>query len=129
MSGQFNFFFRILSRLYVRSMFLMKRLHLTHSYALAPLSIISDKSFLMSSNHLRFGLPLLLFLGTSITITLTPTYRSSLLNMPTPLQPTFLHFFGYFSPLLSFLILAGLVTPLRSVELLPDITVPVLRKH
>ena len=35
---------------------------------------LSDKSFLMLSKHLRFGLPLLLFPGTSITITLLPTF-------------------------------------------------------
>ena len=34
----------------------------------------------MLSNHLRCGLPLLLFPGTSITITLLPTYSSSLFN-------------------------------------------------
>ena len=53
----------------------------------------------MLSNHLRFGLPLLLFPGTSIAITLLPTYSSSQ-NMPIPLQPTFLHFLGYLSHLL-----------------------------
>ena len=55
----------------------------------------------MLSNHLRFGLPLVLFPGTSITITLLPTYSSSLLNafISIPLQPTFLHFLGYFSQL------------------------------
>ena len=64
--------------------------------ALPPLTIFSDKSFLMLSNHLRFGLPLFLSPGTSITITLLPTYSSSHLNT---LQPTFLHFLGYFSHL------------------------------
>ena len=46
----------------------------------SPDSSLSDKSFLMLSNHLRFGLPLLLFHSTSITITLLPTHSSCLLN-------------------------------------------------
>ena len=62
-----------------------------NSLALPPLTIVSDKSFLMS-NHLRFGLPLLLFPGTSTTITLLPTYSSSLLNTCSYHLPTFLHF-------------------------------------
>ena len=51
--------------------------------------------------HVRFGLPLLLFLDTSITSTLLPTHYYSLLNtcMPIPLQPSFLHDLGYFSHL------------------------------
>ena len=54
-------------------------LHLAQSWSSSPDSYVSGKSFLMLSNHLRFG-PLLLFPGTSITITLLPTYSSSLLN-------------------------------------------------
>ena len=91
---------------------------------------LSDKSFLMLSNHLRFGLPLVLFPGTSITITLLPTYFSSLLNacMPIPLQSTFLHFLGYISPtfvvplILSLLILSSLVTPLIHLNILISTT-------
>ena len=72
-----QFFFRILSHFYVGSMF---RFHLSRSCSSSPDNSLSDKSFLMLSNHVRFGLPLRLFPGTSITITLLPTYSSSLLN-------------------------------------------------
>ena len=65
---------------YVGSMFLLRRLNVTRSCASSPDNSLSDKSFLMLSNHLRFGLPLLLFPGISITITLLPMYSSSLLN-------------------------------------------------
>ena len=46
-----------------------------------PDSFLSDKSFLMLSNHLRFGLPLLLFPGTSITITLFQTFCEYLMSV------------------------------------------------
>ena len=49
-------------------------------YRFTPDISLSDTSFLMLSNHLRFGLPFLRLPGTSITITLLPTYSSSLLN-------------------------------------------------
>ena len=52
------FFFRILSHFYVGSMFLMRRLHLAWSWAFSPDN--SLRQVLMLSNHLRFGLPLLL---------------------------------------------------------------------
>ena len=58
----------------------MRLFHLARSCASSLDNYLSDKSFLMLSNHLRFGLPLLLFPGTSIAITLLPTYPSSLLN-------------------------------------------------
>ena len=45
----------------VGSMCLVRRLHLARSCASSPDNVLSDKSFLMLSNHLRFGLPLLLF--------------------------------------------------------------------
>ena len=74
-------FLRIRSHFYVGSMFLMRRLHWTRSCASSPDNSLSDESFLMLSNHLRFSLPILLSLGTFITITLLPTYSSSsLLN-------------------------------------------------
>ena len=72
----------------------MRRLHLAWPCASSPENSLSDKSFLMLSHHLRFGLPFLLFPGTSITITLLATYSFSQ-YMPTPLQPTFLHFIGH----------------------------------
>ena len=74
------FFVGILSHFYVGSMFAMKCFHLIRSCASSLDNSLSDKFLLMFSNHLRFGLPLLLFPGTSITITLLPTYSSSLLN-------------------------------------------------
>ena len=89
-----------------------------------PEKSLSDKSSLMLSNHLRFGPPLLLFPGTSITITLLPTYSFSLLNTRQyyfnllycaflDISPTFV------VPLiLSFLILSSLVTPLIRLNIL-----------
>ena len=74
------FFFFIFSQFYVGSMCLMRRLHLGRSCMSSSDNPLSDKSFLMLSNHLRFGLPLLLFPGISIPITLFPTYSSSLLE-------------------------------------------------
>ena len=48
-------FFCIFSHFCVGSMCLMRRLHLTRSCASSPDSSISNKSFLMLSNHLHFG--------------------------------------------------------------------------
>ena len=61
-------------------MCLVRRLHLDRSCASSSDNPLSDKSFLMLSIHLRFGLPLLLFPDTSIPNTLFPTYSSSLLE-------------------------------------------------
>ena len=107
---------------YVGSMFLMRRFHLIRQCCSSPDSSLSDKSFLMLSNHLYFGLPLLLFHGTSITITLLPTHYSSLLNTCSYhfklFSCTFLDIFPTFSiPLiLSFPILFSLVTPLIHLD-------------
>ena len=46
------------------------RLHLTRFCTSSHDNSLSDKSFLMLSNHLCFGLPLLLFPGTSIMISI-----------------------------------------------------------
>ena len=54
------------------SMFLMRRFPLTRHCASSPDSSLSDKSFLVLSNHFRFGLPLLLFHDTSIAIIIYP---------------------------------------------------------
>ena len=54
-SNSRTFFLRIHSYFYVGSMFRMRRLHLTRSWASSPDNSLSDKSFLMLSNHLRFG--------------------------------------------------------------------------
>ena len=78
------------------SMFLIGRLQLAKSCASSPHSSFSDKLFLMLSNHLRLGLPLVL----------SPAPPSPSLSCPRilllfnwyisiPLQPTFLHFLGY----------------------------------
>ena len=72
--------FLIFSHFYVGSMCLMRLLHLARSCVSSLDNSFSDKSFPMVSIHLRFGLPLLLFPGTSIPIPLLPTYSSSLLN-------------------------------------------------
>ena len=91
--------FHIFSYFYVGSMCLMRRLHLARSCASSLDNSLSDKSFLILLNHLRFGLHLLLFPGTSIPITLLPIFVFSSQYMPIPLQPTFLHFLRYFSHL------------------------------
>ena len=51
------FFFFILSHLYVGSTFLMKCLHWTRSCTSSPDISLSDKSYLMLSNHLPFFSP------------------------------------------------------------------------
>ena len=123
------FFSLIFSHFYVGSMCLMRRLHLARSCASFLDNPLFDKSFLMLSNHLRFGLPLLLFPGTSIPTTLLPTYSSSLLNTCpyhfNLLSCTFLDISPTFVvPLiLSFLILSSLVTtPLIHLNILISAT-------
>ena len=119
-SNSRTFFLRIHSHFYVGSMFRMRRLHLTRSCASSPDNSLSDKSFLMLCNHLRFGLLLLLFPGTCITITLFPTqpYYYSLLNTCSChinlLSCTFLDISPTFvvTLILSFLIPSSLVTAL-----------------
>ena len=115
--------FLIFSHFYVGSMCLMRRLHLARSWASSLDNSLSDKSFLILSNHLRFGLPLLLFPSTSIAITLLPTYSSSLLNTCL-LSCTFLDISPTFVvPLiLYFLILSSLVTPLIHLNILISTT-------
>ena len=106
----------------------MRRLHLARSCVSSLDNSLFDKSFLMLSNHLRFGLPLLLFPDISITITLLPTCSSSLLSIcPYPfylLSCTFLDISPTFVvPLiLSFLILSSLVTPLIHLNILISAT-------
>ena len=90
----FFFFFFIFSHFYVGSMCLVRRLHLDRSCASSSDNPLSDKSFLMLSIHLRFGLPLLLFPGTSIPNTLFPTYSSSLYVYHGLIGLTFSHLHG-----------------------------------
>ena len=122
------FLFRIFSHFDARSMCLLRCLHLARSCASFLDNSLSDKSFLMLSKHLRFGLPLLLFLGTSIPVTLLPKYSSSLLNTCpyhfNLLSCTFLDISPTFVvPLiLSFLILSSLVTPLIHLNILISAT-------
>ena len=80
------FFFRIFSHFYIGSIMFMRRIHWTRSCAPSPDNSLSDKSFLMLSNHLLFGLPLLRCPGTSITITLAHVLFFSSQYMPIPLQ-------------------------------------------
>ena len=95
----FFFFFRILSHFYVGSMCLMRRLHWTWSCASSPDSSLSDKSFLMLSNHLLWSsspsFPRHLHRHHSLAY----VFVFSSQYVPIPLQPTFLHFLGYFSHL------------------------------
>ena len=51
----------------------MRRLHLARSCASSLDNYLTDKSSLMLSNHLLFGLPLFVSPGTSITVTPVPT--------------------------------------------------------
>ena len=130
--GIFFFFFRILSHFYVVSMFLMRCLHLARSCASSPDNSLSDKSFLVLSNHLRFGLPLFLFPGTSIPITRLLTYSSSILNTcPYHFNLLSCTFFDisptFVVPLiLSFLILSSLVTPLIHLDMYPHFHIQLL---
>ena len=122
------FFFFIFSHFYVGSMCLVTRLHLGRSCASSPDNPLSDKSFLVLSSHLRFGLPLLLFPGTSIPVTLLPMYSSSLLETCpyhfNLLSCTFLDISltSVFPLILSFLILSILVTPLIHFNILISAT-------
>ena len=122
------FFSSSFSHFYVGSMCLMIRLHLSRSFASFLDNSLSDKSFLMLSNNLRFGLPLLPFPGTFIPITLLPTYSSSLLNTCpyhfNLLSCTFLDISPTFVvPLiLSFLILSSLAIPLIHLNILISAT-------
>ena len=113
---------------YLGSTFLMSRFPLIRHCVSSPGSSLSDKSFLMLSNHLRFGLPLLLSHGTSITITLLSTHSSSLLNTcPYHFKVLSCTFFDI-SPtfaipvILSFLILSSFVTPLIHLNTLISAT-------
>ena len=54
-------FFRIVSHFYVGSLIVMPPF--TGSCASSPDNSLSEKSFMMLSNHLRFGLPLILSLA------------------------------------------------------------------
>ena len=117
----------IFSHFHVGSMSLTRRLHFAWSCASSLDNSLSNKLFLMLSNHLRFGLPLLLFPGTSIPITLLPTYSSLLNTCPyhfNLLSCTFLDIAPTFVvPLiLSFLILSSLVTPLIHLNILISAT-------
>ena len=113
-----NFFSRIFSHFYVGLVCLMRRLHLARSFASSPGNSLSNKSCQMPSNHLRPGLPLLLFPGPSVSITPLPTYSYSLLNTCphtfNQVSCTFLDISPTFVvPLIfSFLIMSSLVTPL-----------------
>ena len=59
-------------------MFRISHLHTAQSCASLPDNLFSVKLCLMPSIHPYFCLPFLLFLRTSITVTLLPTYPSSL---------------------------------------------------
>ena len=97
------------------------------SLELPPLTILlSDKSLLMLSNHLRFGIPLLLFPGTSIIITLrilllfsihAPHHFNLLSCTLLDISPTFVVHLVF-----SFLILSSLVTPLTHRNILISVT-------
>ena len=103
-------------------MFLMRQLRWTRYWASSTGNSLSNNLFLMLSTHLRFGLPLLLFPGTFITITrclgilLLFTIRAHT-SAHTTSTYTFLHFLEKISTFVvlvirSFLILSSLLTPL-----------------
>ena len=91
-------FFRILSYLYVGSMFLTRCLHLTQSCTSSPDSYLSHKSFPMLSNHLRFGIPLLLF-PEPPSPSLSCPYIFLLFSIHALTISTYFQFLGYFSHL------------------------------
>ena len=121
-----SFLFLIFPHVYVGSMCLMRLLHLARSCVSSLDNSFSDKSFPMVSIHLRFGLHLLLFPGTSIPVALLPTYSSSLLNTCpyhfNLLSCTFLDISPTFVvPLiLSFLILSSVVEVVTSDKFHPS---------
>ena len=75
-------------------------IHLTVSCASSPDSSLSKKSFPALTNHLRFGLPLLLFPRSPSSSLFCPhnllLFSMHSQCMPIPLQPTFLQFLGDF---------------------------------
>ena len=77
--GRFFFFF-IFSHFYVGSMCLMRRLHLGRSCASSD-NPLSDKLFLMLSNHLRFNLFNLQFVYMLISIGVPARDRFNLFNL------------------------------------------------
>ena len=78
-------------------MCLMRRLHLAASCASSPHNSLSDKSFLMLSNHLLSSPSIPRHLHHHHSLAYIFFFSSQ--YMPTPLQSTFLHFLGYFSHL------------------------------
>ena len=120
----YHFFFCILSHFCLGSIF-RKSLSVSPYLALPRLKGLSDKSFLVLSNHLRFGLALLLFPNTPSPSLFCPhillntcPYHFNLLSY------TFLDICSTFAvPLiLSFLILPTLVTPLVHLNILISAT-------
>ena len=89
---------RGLTSFHMPSLLLMSRLRLTPSCASSPDNSLSDKSSMMLSNHLRFGLRLLLFHHHH---PLSCTHIFLLFSIIClPLRPTFQQFLGCFSHLL-----------------------------
>ena len=112
-----SFSIHLFSHVYVGSMFLTAFLYLARWYTSSSDSCLSLRFSFTQSIHLRFGLPLRLLPRTSISITLLPTYSSSLRftwpNHCSVLSCIFLEISTTFViPLIfSFLILSILVTP------------------
>ncbi len=105
----------------------MRCLHLTRSCASSPDNSLFEKSFLMLSNHLLFGLPLLLFSCTSVTITRLSILLLFSTHAHNTSTYTFLHFLDILSTfvvllLRSFLILSILVIPLIHLNILISAT-------
>ena len=105
----------------------MRRLQWTRSCASSPDNSLSDNFFSMLSNHLRFGLALLLFPGTYISITRLPILILFSIHAHTTSTYTFLHFLDILSTFVfllirSFLLLSSLVTPLTHLIILISAT-------
>ena len=108
-------------------MFLVRRLQWTRSCASSPYNSLSDNLFWMLSNHPHFGLPLLLFPCTSVTITRLSILLLFSTHAHTTSTYTFLHFLDILSTfvfllLRSFLILCSLVIPLIHLNILISAT-------
>ena len=108
-------------------MFLMRHLQWTRSCASSPDNSLTNNLFLMLSNHLRFGLPLLIFPVTYISITRLAILLLFSIHAHTTSTFTFLHFLDILSTFVvvlirSFQILSTLVTAIIHLNILISAT-------
>ena len=107
--------------LLLHHLLLTRRPHRTRSLASTPDNYLSDKSFLMLSNHLRFGPPPSFFSPACASPSLSCLeHFFSTQYMPTPVQPTFLEMYPAFvvSLIIAFQIPPSVVTPVIHLNIL-----------